>query len=66
MATKTIVKLVLLGLITLLAFVAVVCGKFVAFKKKKRTEQEKIRLTVKIRLGCFLLMLVLILICLFI
>ena len=66
MTAKAIVKLILLGVITILALVAVFCGKFVGSKKKKRTEQESIRFIVKIRMGCFLLMLVMIFICLII
>lgn len=66
MTARTVVKLVLLGLITVLAFVAVICSRFASTKKKKRNEQESLKFVVRVRMSCFLIMLVLVLICLII
>ena len=63
MSAKTVVKIVLLCVITILAFVSVVCGRFASTKKKKRNEQESIKFIVRVRMSCFLIMLVLVLIC---
>lgn len=69
MATKTVVKLILLCIISVCAFVAVGAG-FIAGKKEKvngkKQKPEKAvmdRKMVKIRLACFLVMLICLFVC---
>lgn len=65
MSAKTIAKLVMLALITVLAIAIFMSRVFIREKKGQRDAQQTLRLVVKFRLGCFLVMLVLVLICLF-
>lgn len=63
MPAKTIVKLVLLAIITILALVSVFGGKYIMSSKSKKTGNEQMKLMVRVRMGCFLAMLVLLLVC---
>ena len=63
MAARTIIKLIILGIITVIALVAVFCGKFAYSKKRQKTEQQSFQLMIRIRTICFVLMLILVLIC---
>jgi hypothetical protein len=61
MPAKTVVKIVFLIIITILAFVTIICGKIVPAKKYKN-EAYRTRTIVRIRMGCFLAMLILLLV----
>lgn len=63
MTGRTIAKLVLLAIITILALVSVFGGRYVMSKNSKVAKENQIRVMVRVRMGCFLAMLILLLIC---
>ena len=60
------IKLVLVAIMAILGFVMFLVGYVIPESNYKKNPMARVKLIVRIRLGCFITMLVLLLICMFI
>ena len=66
MTARTIIKLILIALITLCAIASTISGKIIEKKFKKSNAAYISRLTMRVRMICFLAMMILLFICIII
>lgn len=66
MTARTIIKLILIALITLCAIASTISGKIIEKKFKKSNAAYISRLTMRVRMLCFLAMMILLFICIII